>query len=59
MTFDVYQAAARKFAIYPDMGENLSYPTLGLSLSEIVATNIQKLQKRKDEGKIKGSGDNR
>ena len=109
MTFDEYQAAARKFAIYPDIDSNLAYPTLGLcgeagevaekikkifrdekglltlerreqlkkelgdvlwylsnlacelalGLNEVAIDNIQKLTKRKDEGKIKGSGDNR
>ena len=109
MTFDDYQKEARKFAIYPDIGASIFYPTLGLcgetgevaekvkkifrdekgiispervlqlkkelgdvlwyisnlaselglSLKDIASGNIQKLQKRKDEGKIKGSGDNR
>lgn len=31
MDFNAYQAAARETAQYPDMGRNLSYPTLGLA----------------------------
>jgi NTP pyrophosphatase (non-canonical NTP hydrolase) len=30
MDFNKYQKLARKTAIYPHMGENLTYPTLGL-----------------------------
>lgn len=30
MNFNKYQKLARKTAIYPHMGNNLSYPTLGL-----------------------------
>ena len=30
MTFDEYQKEARKTAIYPNIGDNLVYPTLGL-----------------------------
>lgn len=32
---------------------------LGINLDMVADTNIQKLFKRKEEGKIKGSGDNR
>ena len=31
MNFDEYQIEARKTAIYPDIGFNLIYPTLGLN----------------------------
>jgi NTP pyrophosphatase (non-canonical NTP hydrolase) len=31
MTFDEYQKASRAFVIYPSAGENIVYPTLGLS----------------------------
>lgn len=31
MTFDDYQKESRRFAIYPDTGNNISYPTLGLA----------------------------
>lgn len=31
MNFDEYQAAARRTAQYPDMGNNVYYPTLGLA----------------------------
>ena len=30
MSFDYYQEQARKTAIYPDRGNNITYPTLGL-----------------------------
>jgi len=30
MTFEEYQNQARKTAIYPDLGNNFIYPTLGL-----------------------------
>lgn len=30
MNFEQYQIAARQTAIYPNIGENLYYPTLGL-----------------------------
>ncbi len=31
MTFDDYQRESRKTAIYPDLGKNFIYPTLGLT----------------------------
>lgn len=31
MTLAEYQAAAKKTALYPNMGNNLTYPTLGLA----------------------------
>lgn len=31
MKFDEYQKLARKTAIYPDIGKNVLYPTLGLA----------------------------
>ncbi|MFZ2804152.1 MAG: nucleoside triphosphate pyrophosphohydrolase family protein [Patescibacteria group bacterium] len=31
MTFEEYQAASRRTAIYPDAGNNFIYPTLGLA----------------------------
>jgi NTP pyrophosphatase (non-canonical NTP hydrolase) len=31
MTFADYQEASRKTAIYPDLGKNFVYPTLGLA----------------------------
>ncbi len=30
MTFDEYQKQSRKTALYPNLGENFIYPTLGL-----------------------------
>jgi len=107
--FDLYQAAAETTAIYPNKGDNLYYPALGLAgeagevcekikkimrdqkgfitqenedelvkelgdvlwyvaniaseinrnLSEIAEVNLQKLEDRKNRGKLQGSGDNR
>ena len=107
--FEEYQILARKTALYPDMDNNLIYPTLGLcgeagefaekvkklirdndskitpewtvmaakelgdvlwyisnicdelglKLEDVAQLNIEKLNKRMSEGKIKGSGDNR
>lgn len=31
MELSAYQAAARRTAVYPDVGDNVVYPTLGLS----------------------------
>ena len=31
MTFEEYQQLSRRTAVYPDMGRNFIYPTLGLS----------------------------
>ena len=31
MTFNEYQAAARQTAVYPQRGDNLAYPALGLA----------------------------
>lgn len=31
MTFEEYQQLSRRTAVYPDMGQNFIYPTLGLS----------------------------
>ncbi len=109
MNFNEYQEAARKTAIYPDINNNITYPTLGLSgeagevaekvkkiirdqggvwnndnqqaikkelgdclwyianlacefgitLSDIAEANIEKLNSRKERGKLQGSGDNR
>ena len=104
--FDLYQDAAETTAIYPNKGDNLYYPALGLAgeagevcekikkimrdqkgfltdenedeiakelgdvlwyvaneinrnLSEIAEVNLQKLEDRKNRGKLQGSGDNR
>src|SRR6056297_437791 len=109
MDFKEYQKKASETAIYPDIGDNYVYPTLGLageagevsekmkkiirddkgeiteekrkelkkelgdvlwylsqlarelglSLEDIANFNIEKLQSRKERGKLKGSGDNR
>ena len=31
MEFEDYQAQSRKTAVYPDLGSNVTYPTLGLA----------------------------
>jgi len=109
MNFDDYQRESRKTAIYPKLGKNFVYPTLGLageagevvkkvkkiirdkneeineeiraeisremgdvlwylaqlaseldlSLNDVAIKNIEKISKRKTEGKINGDGDNR
>ena len=44
MTFEEYQNESRKTAIYPDIGDNFIYPTLGLSgESGEVAEKIKKI----------------
>lgn len=47
-----------------ELGDVLWYLTvlshmLGFSLKDVASANTEKLFKRRDEGKIKGSGDNR
>lgn len=109
MEMNAYQQAARKTAIYPNLGQNFIYPTLGLtgeagevaekikkiirdgnmamtdekrqeiakelgdvmwyvsqlaaecnlSLEDIAQGNLEKLQKRQQQGTLHGSGDNR
>jgi len=44
MNFEEYQIESRKTAIYPDIGKNLYYPTLGLcGESGEVAEKIKKI----------------
>ncbi len=109
MNFEEYQEKSRETAMYPDIGNNFVYPTLGLtgeagevadkikkiirddegkissekkqeiskelgdvlwylsqltteldlSLSDVAAQNIEKIQSRKQRNKISGNGDNR
>jgi NTP pyrophosphatase (non-canonical NTP hydrolase) len=52
MDFDKYQKLARKTAVYPNIGNNYIYPTLGLaSEAGELAGKIKKII-RDDEGKI-------
>lgn len=50
--FDKYQKACKKTAVYPKIGKNFTYPTLGL-LGEAgeVANKVKKII-RDDEGKL-------
>ena len=51
MTFNEYQEKARSTAIYPRLGNNLEYPTLGLcGEAGEVAEKIKKIL-RDDDGK--------
>lgn len=109
LTFLDYSRRARKLAIYPDVGDNLVYPALGLcgeagemankvkkiqrdhdnkipydfrlkamkelgdalwyldaichelgiTLSDVASTNINKLEDRQERGVLKGDGDDR
>ena len=109
MELNHYQRESRKTALYPDVGSNAIYPTLGLvgeagevadkvkkilrdkegvfdeeskdaikielgdvlwyisqltselgyELEDVANSNLQKLNDRKNRGKISGSGDNR
>jgi NTP pyrophosphatase (non-canonical NTP hydrolase) len=44
MTFEEYQRESRKTALYPDLGKNIVYPTLGLtSEAGEVAGKVKKI----------------
>jgi len=52
MTFEEYQKKSRETAIYPQVGKNFIYPTLGLlGESGEIAEKIKKVI-RDDEGKV-------
>ena len=54
--FDIYQTEARKTAIYPDLGNNLWYPALGLAgEAGEVAEKVKKIY-RDDNGEISYEG---
>jgi NTP pyrophosphatase (non-canonical NTP hydrolase) len=109
MNFKEYQEKALESAVYPNKGDNITYPTLGvngeageiaekvkkilrdkngnwdsldrqaikkeigdvlwycaaiafefgLSLEDVAVTNIEKLTRRKENGTLQGSGDDR
>lgn len=66
MTFEEYQKESRKTAIYPNLGENFVYPTLGLlgeagevaeKIKKIIRDNAGKITKEKREEICKELGD--
>ena len=53
MTLDDYQKRSRKTAVYPDLGKNIIYPTLGfVGEAGELADKVKKIF-RDDSGKIK------
>jgi len=52
MEIDRYQAKAREFAVYPDIGENITYPALGLAGEAGEFANQVKKVLRDDKGEI-------
>src|SRR5688500_8546813 len=52
MNFDEYQAAAGRTALYPNVRNNLEYPTLGLAGEAGEVANIVKKIQRDDGGAI-------
>lgn len=52
MDFDKYQKLSRKTALYPDLGKNFIYPTLGLADEAGEVTGKIKKAIRDDGGKI-------
>lgn len=52
MTFEEYQAAASRTALYPRRMENLEYPTLGLAGEAGEVANIVKKIQRDSDGII-------
>ncbi|MCE9549215.1 nucleoside triphosphate pyrophosphohydrolase family protein [Candidatus Nomurabacteria bacterium] len=57
-------SADRKQALKEELGDVLWYVAvlahdLGLSLGDIAQTNVDKLQSRKERGKLQGDGDKR
>ncbi|MFH1631792.1 MAG: nucleoside triphosphate pyrophosphohydrolase family protein [bacterium] len=52
MNFEEYQTKSRKTAVYPDAGNNITYPTLGLaSEAGEVANKVKKIF-RDDGGEV-------
>lgn len=52
MEFNHYQTKAREFAVYPDIGENITYPALGLTGEAGEFANQVKKVLRDDKGEI-------
>lgn len=48
MDFNEYQKKARKTAVYPDLGNNLWYPALGLGESGECQNIVKKVYRDKD-----------
>jgi NTP pyrophosphatase (non-canonical NTP hydrolase) len=66
MTFKEYQEAARKTAIYPNIGQNYIYPTLGLTgeagevaekIKKILRAGIVTMDQEQTQGIAKELGD--
>lgn len=52
MLLNDYQEKARSFAVYPDLGNNVAYPTLGLTGEAGEVANQVKKVLRDDNGEI-------
>ncbi len=56
MDFDDYQKKSRKTAVYPNLGNNFIYPTLGLvGEAGEVSNKVKKIQR--DRNGVLGEGD--
>ncbi|HCX45214.1 TPA: hypothetical protein DGT35_01280 [Patescibacteria group bacterium] len=66
MTFDEYQEKSRETAVYPDLGSNFVYPTLGLvgeagevaeKIKKVMRDNGGELDEERKEALAKELGD--
>ena len=66
MTFDEYQEKSRETAVYPDLGSNFVYPTLGLvgeagevaeKIKKVIRDNGGELDEERKEALAKELGD--